>query len=266
MDMSKPLVMGIINVTPDSFFDGNGSCSLEKALAQAKKLIAEGADLLDIGGESSRPGALPVSEEEELARIIPVIKELKKITPLPLSIDTRKPRVAVKALESGASIINDITGLIDPAMREAARAFSAEVCIMHMQNDPLTMQNNPCYDEGIIPSLLQWFEEQIKMAVKEGIAEHRIILDPGIGFGKSVQDNLDILNNLTLFKRFGLRLLVGLSRKSFMGNILKKSPRDLLPATLAMNTMALLAGADIIRVHDVAEHRDIAHLISSLKR
>lgn len=257
--------MGVLNVTPDSFADGKGTFTLRSVLLKARKIIETGADLIDVGGESTRPYAVPVPEEEELKRVIPVLTQLKKISSIPISIDTRKPKVAEAALQMGVSLLNDITGLSDPDMRKIAKNFGVDVCVMHMQGTPDTMQNNPNYPEGVVPHLLHFFEDRLNTLVKSGIKTSKIIIDPGIGFGKSVADNIDILNQLHLFKRFGCRLLIGLSRKSFLSKILNKPPRDLLPATLAMNTMALLAGADIIRVHDVAEHRDIAHLIAAVK-
>lgn len=257
--------MGILNATPDSFYDGIKDFSFEALLQKAEKLISEGPDLIDVGGESTRPGATPVSEEEEIRRVIPLIKKLKKMTSIPLSIDTRKPEVAKRALEEGASLINDISGMENPQMRKIALQYKAEVCIMHMQKTPADMQKNPEYPEGIILHLKTWLEERLTLLQNEGFKKEKILIDPGIGFGKTVEHNLEILRHMDLWKSFGVRILLGLSRKSFMGKLLGKGTKDLLPATLAMNTMALLAGADMIRVHDVPEHKDVILLLSHIK-
>ncbi len=257
--------MGILNITTDSFFDGDEDLSFERCFEKALLLVKKGADILDIGGESSRPGSKSISQEEETRRVITLIEKLAKTISIPISIDTRKPKVAKKALEKGASFINDITGLQDPEMVEIAKHFDAEVVIMHMQNDPLTMQISPHYPEGIIIHLQNWFTKRVEFLLKAGIKREKIILDPGIGFGKTVEDNFAIISHIEKWKSFGMRVLLGISRKSFMGKTLQKKPSGLLPATLSMNTMALLMGVDIIRVHDVEEHRDIILLLSKLR-
>lgn len=261
----KTALMGILNITPDSFFASSRCTGITDALQAAKRMAAEGADIIDIGGESSRPGAIPVSEQEELERIIPAIKLIKEHLATPLSIDTTKPKVARQALEAGASLLNDISGLASKEMCEIAASFNVDVCVMHMHGSPQTMQIDPSYPKGVVNALLRWFEEKITNLTQAGIEEHRIILDPGIGFGKTVQDNITILNNLAQFKRFGLRLLIGNSRKSFMGKILNKPASELLSTTLAVNTIAILAGVDIIRVHDVREHRDVISVLARFK-
>ncbi|MGA8164310.1 MAG: dihydropteroate synthase [Waddliaceae bacterium] len=265
MPARQPKIMGIINATPDSFYDGGKCFSLENAVKQGIDMYREGADILDIGGESTRPSAHPVGEEEELARVIPVIKTLKKEIPIPLSIDTMKPRVAAAAVEAGAAIINDVSGFRDPEMVQVAINASVPICVMHMKGTPKTMQINPRYEQGVVSHLLQWFEERVNCLCHAGIKKNHIILDPGIGFGKTVDDNLKILQNLQRFTTMGFPLLLGLSRKSFMGKIVNKEASKLLSMTIAMNTIGLLAGVDIIRVHDVAEHRDIVELITHLK-
>lgn len=256
-------LMAIINCTPDSFYDGGKHNKAAEAIAYAKQAVRQGADILDVGGESTRPGALPVSVEEELARVVPVIEELVACE-LPISIDTVKPRVAQKALEAGASIINDVSGFANPEMRALAAESQAQIVVMHMQRTPLTMQVNPCYPDGVIEELLRFFEHRVEELVEEGVAEHNIVLDPGIGFGKSVQHNVTILFELHRLQRLGFPLLIGLSRKSFMTKLLSKPPEDLLSATIAVNTIALLAQVDFIRVHDVQEHRDAIDLVARM--
>lgn len=256
--------MGILNATPDSFFDGGKFLNLEAAVKRGRQLHLEGADIIDIGGESSRPGAEAVSVQEELARTIPVIEALRAELPIPISIDTCKPQVAKAAIKAGANLINDITGLQDPGMRKIAAETGMDVCIMHMRGDPKTMQVDPHYTEGIISHIIYWFEQQIKELIQFGISEDKIILDPGIGFGKTVADNLEIIQNLPRFKALGFRVLVGISRKSFMSKILNKPASDLLAATLAVNTLLIRSGVDIIRVHDVREHKDIIEVLKKL--
>ncbi len=250
-------LMGILNLTPDSFYDGGRFDSFEKAILQGHQLWKEGADLIDIGGESSRPGAKEISQEEELKRVIPLIKQLQREVPIPLSIDTTKPTVAAKALEAGASVLNDIGGFENPEMWKIAADSGATLCIMHMQGIPRTMQHNPHYPKGVIEELLDWFSQKIALLLDAGVKENQMLLDPGIGFGKTIAHNLEILHNLPQFKKLGRPLLIGTSRKSFIYKSLGKAPEDVLPATLAVNTLAIEKGVDWIRVHDVAEHRQI---------
>lgn len=257
--------MGILNATPDSFYDGGKYNSVEAAIAQGNKLISEGADLLDIGGESTRPGAEPVPLQEELARVIPVIEALAKTSPIPISIDTKKPEVAAAALKAGAALINDVTGLTDPRMRKLAADTGVQVCVMHMRGTPQDMQNSPDYPEGIIPHLCSWFEKQIRLLKNDGIQPQQLILDPGIGFGKTVAHNHEILHNLPRLKAIGFPLLIGVSRKSLIVKTLNKPPESLLGATIALNTWAILHGVDYIRVHDVQEHRDAVDLLHRAK-
>lgn len=259
--MKKSQLMGILNVTPDSFFEASRSQSHQKALSYAQRLYKEGADLIDIGGESTRPGALPVSEEEELLRVIPIIQELKKQLPIPLSIDTMKPHVALKAVQTGADWINDVSGFTNPKMRDVAKATKARLCIMHMQGSPRTMQNKPHYPKGVVEDVIRWLEKQANLLIRSGIDEKRIVIDPGIGFGKTVADNIQILQTLGRFKSLGFPLLLGVSRKSFMGKILNKTAEELLAATLVVNTLAIRDAVDFIRVHDVKEHRDAIDLM-----
>lgn len=254
--MEKAKLMGILNATPDSFFDGGEHFHVSKAIDHAMRMIQEGADIIDIGGESTRPGAFEVDEVEELRRVIPVIEGLRGAAAV-LSIDTKKPKVAKAALQAGARFINDVSGFSDPSMRKLAAEYDVDICVMHMQGLPSTMQVNPRYPEGIMQHLMDWFEARVNLLLQSGVKKDRIILDPGIGFGKTVADNVKILHNLPQIKEFGLRVLLGVSRKSFMGKILGKPAGHLLPTTLATNTLALKDRVDILRVHDVKEHRDL---------
>lgn len=257
-------LMGILNVTPDSCYDQGRWFDQKTAIQRGIEIEKQGADLLDIGGESTRPGAAPVSISEELARVIPVIKALKEHISIPISIDTCKPKVAEEALKAGAVLINDITGFQDPNMRQLAAASGNDICVMHMQGNPQTMQIDPFYAEGITAHLLNWFSQRIELLMQAGVKESQLILDPGIGFGKTVAHNLEILHNLHKIKALGFPVLLGLSRKSFLGKILNKSYPDLLPASLAVNTLAILAGVDILRIHDISEHRDIVMVMKQI--
>jgi dihydropteroate synthase len=267
---SKTQLMGILNVTPDSCFDQgrwfDHSLAIQtSAIERGIQIWLEGADWLDIGGESTRPGASQVCEEEELRRVIPVITALKKEISIPISIDTMKAKVAAAALEAGAALINDVSGFSDPAMRQIAASSQLPICVMHMHENPSTMQNNPHYPQGVVCYLIEWFKKRIDLLLGSGIQEKQLILDPGIGFGKTVADNVEIVQNLPKFKALGFPVLIGLSRKSFLGKIVNKGYPDLLPVTLAINTLAIQAQTDIIRVHDVREHRDIIDLMDYLQ-
>jgi len=252
--MKKIQVMGIVNCTPDSFYDGGRY----KAIEQALLLVEQGADIIDIGGESTRPGHTPITEEEELQRVLPVVEALVNTTKIPISIDTSKPKVALAAIERGASWINDVTGFTNPLMRQVAKNSHAPIVVMHSET-------NPSYPKGVIHELLEWFTKQIALLVDEGIALRHIMIDPGIGFGKSVQENIDILKNLSQLQRFDVPILIGLSRKSFISKILDKPAIELLSTTIALNTMSMLYGANIIRVHDVKEHREVINVLQNLK-
>lgn len=262
--MAKTQLMGILNVTPDSCFDQGRWFSFEAAIARGRAIWQEGADWLDIGGESTRPGATPVSETEELKRVIPILHALRPQLPIPFSIDTMKPRVAEAALAAGASLINDVSGFSNPCMRALAAESGARLCIVHMQGTPLTMQDNPSYRRGIIPSLIEWFIKRIDQLLAAGVKEEQIIIDPGIGFGKSVADNIAIVQNVRHIQAIGFPVLLGLSRKSFLGKIVQKQYPDLLAASLAANALAIREKVDFIRVHDVCEHRDVIDLLTTL--
>lgn len=253
--------MGILNITPDSFYEKSRAYSTLSAIKRGILLEAEGADIIDIGGVSTRPGALAVDENDELERVLPTIVALKQELRIPISIDTMSPKVAKAALDAGATYINDISGFSHPTMRKIAAEAHCPIIVMHMQGLPQIMQNDPVYEEGVVSHLTHWFEERVNLLLQEGIAKQRIILDPGIGFGKTVEHNIEIMRSLFHFKSLGFPLLLGISRKSFMSKILGKSADDLLSATIALNSAAILSKVDIIRVHDVKEHRDIIDIL-----
>jgi dihydropteroate synthase len=250
--IEAPKIMGIINLSPDSFYPGSRVPSVSAALMAAERMIEEGADYLDVGAESSRPGAKPISEEEELAIILPVIKQLCKSLAIPISVDTYKPNVAQKALEEGVSIVNDITGLRYPEMASIIAEYGAGVVIMHMQGSPENMQEEIHYDH-CIPEIKQLLKQGVQTAEEAGIAPDRIWVDPGIGFGKTVELNLDILANLDSFLSLQKPVLVGTSRKSFIGKILDLPVAERLEGSLATAVIAVVKGAKILRVHDVQE-------------
>lgn len=257
--------MGVLNVTPDSFSDGGEFLDAEKAVERAIQMVEEGADIIDIGGESSRPGADPVSESEELRRVLPVITALKDVINVPLSIDTFKASVAEKALDTGVQMINDISGLRgDGDMAKLAAERKVYTIIMHMKGTPKTMQANPSYDNLMI-ELVQYFEERIAFALSAGITRKKIILDPGIGFGKRVEDNFVILNELQTLVDLGYPVLVGPSRKSFIGLTLDLPENDRLEGTSATITAAVLNGAKIVRVHDVKEMRRVVLISDAIR-
>ena len=247
----KTRIVGILNITPDSFSDGGQFFDIDTAIARAKQMAEDGADIIDIGGESSRPGSEPVSEEEELRRVIPVIERLAKEISLPISIDTYKPAVAKAAIAAGAKIINDITGLTNPDMRAVAGEAKAPVILMHMQGAPKTMQEHPTYTD-VVADIKEFFKKQIALAQEAGVTE--IILDPGIGFGKTLEHNLAILKRLHEFADLGFPILVGPSRKAFIGTLTGSLPvSERLEGTIAAITIARMNGASYVRVHDVKE-------------
>ncbi|MCF6150182.1 MAG: dihydropteroate synthase [Candidatus Kuenenia sp.] len=261
----KTHIMGVLNVTPDSFYDGNKNFVLEDAIDYAHKMIDEGADIIDVGGESTRPGASPISEDEELKRVIPLIKILAKEINKPISIDTYKAVVAEKAIEEGASIINDIGGLIDDKnMAKVVAEARVPVVIMHKKGTPRTMQRNPIR-KNLFPEIMSYWGRSINAAVEAGIEKSKIILDPGIGFGKTVQQNLEILKRLYEFKRMEYPLLIGTSRKNFIGVLLNVSVQERLYGTLATIAVAIMNGANIIRVHDVKEAVQVATICDAIR-
>ena len=257
LDLTKPIIMGIVNVTPDSFSDGGNYNSVESAFKQAMRLIEEGAGILDIGGESTRPGAPDVALQEELLRVIPVIKRIREASDCVISIDTSKAAVMEAAIEAGADIINDVRALQEPgALEVAAKHPDVPVCLMHMQGQPRTMQTNPTY-ENLISEIYQFFEERVLTCSKAGINQNRIILDPGFGFGKTLNHNFEILEKFNEFSTLGLPLLAGLSRKSMFGQLLNRETSERVAASLAGALLCAQKGAHIIRVHDVQETADV---------
>lgn len=268
------VIMGILNVTPDSFSDGGQYYDVDTAVDHAKKMIADGADLIDIGGESTRPGAKTVSVEEELKRVIPVIKQLTKETTIPLSIDTSKAIVAEQAIQAGATMVNDVTALrADPNLAEIINKYDINISLMHMKGRPQSMQKNPTYDD-IIEEIKDFLKQRIDFAVDHGIPQNHIIIDPGIGFGKrtgkGIEDNCRIISHLHEFKELDCPILIGASRKRFIGNIcndqlpLPASKR--LEGSLAAACAAALQGAAIVRVHDVKETRRCLDIIDCIKK
>ena len=254
--------MGVVNVTPDSFSDGGRYFEPATAVARAKELVEEGADMLDVGGESSRPGAAPVSVEEELARVLPVLDALRDAT-LPVSIDTVKPEVMRVVLDRGASMINDINALRAPGAAEIVAASDAAVCLMHMQGEPRTMQQDPQY-EDVVAEVKAYLAERAAAAEAAGIGRDRIVLDPGFGFGKTVAHNLALLRGLPALAELGCPLLVGLSRKSTLGAITGRAAGERMPASVAAALLAAQRGVRIVRVHDVAATRDALAVLAAV--
>ena len=266
-------IMGVVNVTPDSFSDGGIFLSCDAAVAQGEKLAADGADILDIGGESTRPFSEPVPEDEEIRRVVPVIEKLAKRLSIPISVDTMKAAVARRALEAGAAMINDISALrFDPAMAAVAKAFDTPVVLMHMLGNPKTMQKLPAYDD-LIREIRDFLEDAIRQAVSQGISKSKLIGDPGIGFGKTVSHNLILINHIESFASLEVPILVGPSRKSFIRKLLKDEPgEELSPdspivetGTQAAVAAAVLRGAHIVRVHDVANTRATIRILDAMK-
>lgn len=250
LDLSTPQVMGILNTTPDSFSDGGSYTQLESALAQVERMIVDGASIIDIGGESTRPGAEDVSEEDELARVIPVLIAIKQRFDVLVSIDTSKAAVMIAAIAAGADMINDVAALQNQGCLAAVAQSDVPVCLMHMQGLPRTMQNNPSYDH-VINDIVAFFQQRIEACVSSGIARERIILDPGFGFGKTLEQNFHLLANLSKFSQLKLPLLIGISRKSMIGNLLNRDVKQRLAGSLSAAIIAAQQGANIIRVHDV---------------
>ena len=243
--------MGVLNITPDSFSDGGDFFTPEAAVERALQMEADGAAIIDIGGESTRPGADPVSVEEEISRVVPVIENLATRLGVPISIDTRKPAVMRAAVEAGAGLINDVNALREEAALEVAAACSVPVCLMHMQGEPRNMQAAPQYDD-VVDEVREFLHERVQACLAAGIAREKLLLDPGFGFGKSVEHNLQLLARLDAFSSMGIPILVGLSRKSMIGKLLGLEVGERLPASLALAVLAVERGAVLVRTHDVA--------------
>jgi len=263
---ARPLIMGIVNVTPDSFFDGGRFLDPEAAVAHALRLVQEGADLLDIGAESTRPGSVPVEEAEERRRLIPVVAAVAKAVSVPISVDTSKAVVAKAAIDAGAVIVNDVTALRgDPAMVDLIAMSGAGVVLMHMQGTPQTMQLAPRYHD-VVEEVGDFLAEQVRFAMERGVTKGQIMLDPGIGFGKTLAHNLDLLAQLWTFTKLGLPLLVGPSRKAFIGQLVEHSMQDRAWGTAGVIALAVEQGANVLRVHDVAAMKDVVRVAAAISR
>jgi dihydropteroate synthase len=260
---SRTYVMGILNVTPDSFSDGGRFIEASKAVERGIEMVGEGADIIDVGGESTRPGSEPVSPDQEIERVVPVIEKLRRSVSVPLSIDTCKAVVADAALKAGASMVNDISGLsADKEMVNVARLNGATVVLMHIQGTPKTMQQAPQYQD-VVKEVYGFLENQINMAHTHGIMQ--VIVDPGIGFGKNLEHNLEVMKSLQIFSRLGCPVLVGPSRKSFIGKLLDLPVEDRVEGTAAAVAACILRGANIVRVHDVKQMKRVAVVSDALK-
>lgn len=256
----KPQVMGILNVTPDSFSDGGRFYHLEAAFTHAREMVKAGADIIDIGGESTRPQAKPVSVNEELDRVIPVVEKIAAELPVKISVDTSKTKVMEAAIAHGATMINDIAALrYNDALTTIAHYKKIKICLMHMQGTPLTMQNNPVY-QNVVQEVKIFLQTRIQACLDAGILEENIIIDPGFGFGKTTVHNLTLMKNLSTFNDLGYPLLIGVSRKSLIGQVLDKPAPDRLSGGLALTALAIAQGAKIIRTHDVAETVDVVKM------
>ncbi len=261
----RACLMGILNVTPDSFYDGGNYTDVEEAVSHALEMVDDGADIIDVGGESTRPGAKATDEKEEIERVIPVIKGIRKKSNIPISIDTCKSAVAEKAVQVGANMINDVALKLDKKMINIVKKYNVPIIIMHMKGEPRTMNVNPVYNH-LIPDILEQMEEYIEILEKNGVDEEKIIIDPGIGFGKKTEDNLVILHRLNAFKVFGKPILVGASRKSFIGKILNNDVEERLRGTLAAITVSRMNGAHILRVHDVKQAKEALKITDAIMR
>ena len=250
LDLSRPAVMGILNITPDSFSDGGVFLSPEKAIAQALRMVEQGVGIIDVGGESTRPGARPVSAQEEMDRVLPVVEALHARIPLPISIDTSKPDVMRAAVAAGAGFINDVQALRTDGALAAAAELSVPVCLMHMQGEPRTMQNDPRYTD-VVSEVRDFLKQRLEACVNAGIPASRLVVDPGFGFGKTLEHNIELLRGLKKLQSLGAPVLAGLSRKSMIGKALGLPVEQRLHASVALAVMAVQQGARIVRVHDV---------------
>lgn len=260
-----PLIMGILNVTPDSFYDGGQYTHPNAAYDHAQEMIAAGADLLDIGGESSRPGAVTVSAQEELDRIIPVMERIRATDSIAISVDTYKPEVMQAVITAGAACINDIYALQKPGAMAAVKDTDTPICLMHMQGMPQTMQEAPHYEGDVVTDIDAFFEQRIEACLAAGIARSRLILDPGFGFGKTVQHNLQMVHKIAQFQRHAMPILLGVSRKSTIGAILDQPPEGRMVGGLTLAIYAMLVGVSIIRTHDVLETKQAFKMLQEMR-
>lgn len=264
LDLSFSHAMGILNVTPDSFSDGGQFHQFDHAMRHVESMLSAGVSIIDIGGESTRPGAADVATAEELDRVVPVVEAIRQRFDCWISIDTSKAQVMTAAVNAGADLINDVRALQEPGALEAAAAANVPVCLMHMQGQPRTMQHQPSY-ENLLMDVSQFLAERIQACEKAGIAKNQLLLDPGYGFGKTIEDNYQLLAHLEQFHQFGLPLLVGMSRKSMVFKLLDKKPAECVAGSLACAAIAAMKGAQIIRVHDVAETVDVLKVCQMTK-
>ena len=263
LELDYPSVMGVLNVTPDSFSDGGKFFAPHEALQQAGKMVAAGAEILDVGGESTRPGADPVNEQEELDRVIPIIESICDEYDVAVSIDTSKPGVMREAVAAGAAMINDVRSLQADGALEAAVELQKPVCLMHMQGQPRTMQAKPHYDD-VVDEVTQILADRVARCVEAGLGKELLVVDPGFGFGKTPAHNVELLGNLRQLQRIGCPVLIGVSRKSTLGFITGRDVEDLLPASIAAAVVAVVQGAQIVRAHDVAETVDALSVVRKL--
>jgi len=262
LSLASPVVMGILNVTPDSFSDGGKFSSFEIACQHADEMVAQGALIIDIGGESTRPGAADVSVEDELARVIPLVEYVAKHHDVWISVDTSKPEVMRQAVNAGAHLINDVRALLEPGALETAAQLNVPICLMHMQGAPRTMQTAPEYHD-VVADVSQFLSERIQACLEAGIPRERLLIDPGFGFGKTLEHNYELLAKLESFEQFELPILIGLSRKSMIGNLLARPTSERLAGSLAGAMIAAQKGAHIIRVHDVPETVDMLKVLQA---
>lgn len=263
--LASPLIMGVLNVTPDSFSDGNEFFSVDKAVAKALHLIEDGADLIDVGGESTRPGASPVTLMEEIARVVPVIRALRTVSDTVISIDTYKPEVMAAAVAAGADMINDVQALQAPGAVELVANLKVPICLMHMKGTPQHMQQNPTYVQGVVAEVMDFFNERIQRCIDAGMAREKIILDPGFGFGKQVHHNLTLIKQLARFSVFKLPILLGVSRKSTIGKILGREVNGRLIGSIVLGALAVINGANILRTHDVQETKEALTMLRMIQ-
>ncbi len=261
--LDRSLVMGVLNVTPDSFFDGGKYLDKEEAVRYALQMVEEGADVIDVGGESTRPYAEAVPNRVEMKRVVPIIRELSARIQVPISVDTRHPRVAEAALKAGAEIVNDVSGLRDQAMAEVVAEHEAGLVLMHMLGEPQNMQDHPVY-EDVVGDICLYLGERLRYAEGQGVDRRAVVLDPGVGFGKTSEHNLEIVLRLREFRCLGRPLLIGASRKSFIGKVLGQEAKDRKEGSLAIATMAMMNGANILRAHDVKETKMVGRMVDAV--